>query len=395
MTRRGYEARWEIIGEPLGKGGQGIVYKVIDNNVVPRIQTILHEFKGTIKGLALQYSSEESDHSNTLLLQQVFERLQLRQTITALGALKVLHEPQNARDPALADKRLKNELRAMQMIQHPNIVKILDANEDEQWYVSRFYPGGTLFEESDLFKGDVTSALKAFRDLVSGVAEIHKAGMVHRDIKPHNIFIGDHGKLMLGDFGLIFFRDDDHSRISHTLENVGSRDWMPAWAQGLRIDEISPTFDVFSLGKVLWSMIAGRKILPLWYFEKPNNDLRRMFPDSPDMILVNELFSKCIVEEEDRCIPSAVELLTEVDKLILQLGHGGCALKDNPTRQCKVCGIGKYTIEVSGDERDIVSIQSFGFRPTGMRTFRICSCNHCGHVQIFKRTINDVPPAWK
>jgi len=64
---------------------------------------------------------------------------------------------------------------------------------------------------------------------------MHEAKLVHRDIKPGNIFIGKDGSFVLGDAGLVFFDDRDKSRLSGTFENVGTRDYMPGWAHSQRV----------------------------------------------------------------------------------------------------------------------------------------------------------------
>ena len=103
------------------------------------------------------------------------------------------------------------------------------------------------------------------RPLVEAVAALHEVKIIHRDIKPDNIFVTDNG-LVLGDFGIAHLEDKDNTRVSETYENVGSRDWMPPWAMGMRLDDVRPTFDVFGLGKVLWSMVSGKSKLRLWYY---------------------------------------------------------------------------------------------------------------------------------
>src|SRR6185436_16604940 len=128
--------------------------------------------------------------------------------------------------------------------------------------------------------------------LVEGVATLHRSKQVHRDIKPDNIFVASDGRLVLGDFGLVFFEDDGHTRVSDTFENVGSRDWMPLWAQSMRIDEVEPNFDVFCLGKTLWYMVNGGGKLLAWYFEDPKFDLGRRFPNRPEMRHMNILLGK-------------------------------------------------------------------------------------------------------
>ena len=80
----------------------------------------------------------------------------------------------------------------------------------------------------------------------------------------------------------------------------------------LRLTTIA-AFAAIYLGKLLWTMVSGRPVLNLWYFDRPENDLSGMFPDSPSSGLANQLLEKCVVENEEECLPSAVELLREVD----------------------------------------------------------------------------------
>jgi serine/threonine protein kinase len=201
----------------------------------------------------------------------------------------------------------------------PNLIKVLDADPAAEWYVTQYYPKGSLARNRDQFVGNLPAAVEAFRPLVAGVAKLHEAGLVHRDIKPENIFLGADDNLILGDFGLIFFADERHERLSGTVENVGSRDWMPGWAYTMKVEEVRPTFDVFSLGKLLWAMVSKYPKLPLWYFDRPNFSLERMFPESQYMYLGNQFFRKCIVEHETDCLPDAKALLEEVDQLLFSV----------------------------------------------------------------------------
>jgi len=136
---------------------------------------------------------------------------------------------------------MKNEIRALQGLNHPNIIRILDANLDRRWFVTEYFPERSLAEPKhrNKYKGRLIDALVAFRPLVAGVAALHARKLVHRDIKPQNIFVSPGRGLVLGDFGLVFFADEERTRVSDTLENVGSRDWMPAWAMGMRVEDLN------------------------------------------------------------------------------------------------------------------------------------------------------------
>ena len=214
-----------------------------------------------------------------------------------------------------------------------------------------------MTESSERFTGDLIGALRAIRPIVEGVAKLHQTGYVHRDIKPDNIFVGADHQLILGDFGLIHFEDQAHSRLSGTWENFGSRDWMPAWAMGKRIDQIRPTFDVFALGKVIWVMVSDSPILQLWYWQDERFNLEDRFPNSPKIRLAREIFKKTIVEREADCHSNASYLLKEIDSVLGVVDAGGDILAPDIRRNCRVCGRGN--LEMAIDE-DLNKIRNFG-----------------------------------
>src|SRR5262245_48152808 len=81
--------------------------------------------------------------------------------------------------------------------------------------------------------------------------------------------------------------------------------------------EIRPTFDVFSVGKVIWAMIAGQPRVPLCYIHEEHSELTKLFPDNGAMLWANELLNKCIVEKESQMkIQDAAALLKEIDVII-------------------------------------------------------------------------------
>jgi len=388
-----YEKRWEIV-KPLDAGGQGQVYRVFDKKKNDMEKNIFPKLEKSIMGLISDiYNIDKSAHAKqfTEAIKGIIELEHPHNNY----ALKVLHEINNESNGEKSEKRIKAEIEAMSKLKHPNLLKIIDYDVDNKWYVSTFYYLGTLKNHMDMFTGNVLKSLKAIRPLVEGVGEIHNNNLVHRDIKPENIFIDLNNKLVLGDFGLVFFIDSEKSRVTDTLENVGSRRWMPSWATDMRIEDIRKNFDVFSLGKLLWSMVSGKPMLRLWYFDDlnyPNLDLVNLFPEKNEMELLNALLSKCIVEHPSYCLSDANELLRKIDDLIQILDRGGDLIGDKIDRACKVCGIGKYRIVV---DKDYTALENFGMRAVSGSEFKIFTCSHCGHVQFFSFSNRESPPAWK
>ena len=379
-----YTERWEEI-EDIGEGGQGKVIRVLDKQKVRLDLRTLTE--------AIQHAQIMGKDRHRIMgvweeIRRGIVRIMRAENPVNHGALKILHTPNKARNFEDAEERLKRELEAMEQADHPNLLKVVDLNLAEKWFVSKYYPNGTLQDRSDWFTGHVERTLTAIRPIVEGVTTLHAKQIVHRDIKPENIFIDENEQLVLGDFGLVFFEDQEHTRLSGTYENVGSSAWMPPWAMYMLIEKVKPSFDVFSLGKTIWSMVSSKSLLPFWFYQKEEFNLETMFPDRPEMALLNDLLNKCIVEDEGNCLENAGLLLNEIDSLLSALRLGADPIS-NSERPCRVCGFGKYQLTV---DRNPTNTYNFGL---GRRsTFKIFVCNNCGHVQLFHCLGSDDPPGW-
>jgi serine/threonine protein kinase len=224
----------------------------------------------------------------------------------------------------------------------------------------------------------VLAALQALRPIIAALSKLHQQGIVHRDIKPKNIFLGRNHQLVLGDFGIVFFESGE--RATELLERVGSRDWMAPWAHtGMRVDDVKQNFDVFPLGKVLWSMISGRAILPFWYHRRREYDLAVTFPNDPAMHAANQILDRCIVEHEADCLSSAADLLLHVDAIVNMLSNGGQLLGNGVPRPCQACGVGHYQLARGRFEQVEIS-------GPDVQAIDVYTCDYCDHIQFFGRT---------
>ena len=373
---------WEII-KPLGEGGQGKVYLVRNCKQLDLSKEVLN-IANDIRELSAAVKEKEKVQKQSESFVRTLRQILDSENPLNLGAMKQLHKTEETSENQKAKTRMKKEIEALKSIKHPNIIEILDDNIRDGWFVGKYFPKGPISKHRELFQGRLLFCLQALRPLIHAVSTMHKAeflrtALIHRDIKPENIFISDNGQLVLGDLGLIFYADGRHTRVSSTLENVGSRDWMPQWAMGMRIENIGPTFDIFCLGKLLWSMISGKPILRLWYWQREEFDVEKMFPKNPEIKWVRKIFEKCIVEDEKDCLKTADDLLELVDTLIYLIERNADIVEDGVERKCKVCGLGEYKYVVT-------DARNFGISPVfkaGNKTFKIFTCDHCGNVQMF------------
>lgn len=388
MTLNTRKGRWLTVDD-LGGGGQGQVFLARDTERCDFDKDIWPLIRRAVQGV-VSIGSEPSVIASARQLAEALERYLIEKDAGQHSALKVIR-PEVIRDIS-GKARLNREIQVLQMEIHPNVIRLIDASQEEGWFVMNYYPMGNLgkAENKLLFKGDPLGALKAFRPLVEAVAALHKQGIVHRDIKPENIFVSVRG-LVLGDFGLVHFDDDSATRVSETYENVGSRDWMPGWAMGMRVEDVKPSFDTFCLGKVLWAMVSGKTKLPLWYFSKPQHDLAEQFPADERIRWINRILQGCVVEEESACFPSASELLDGIEEIIEILRRGGQVLRKEIDRYCQVCGHGRY-MAILNETTSTAAIHNFGLVPVGVPNWRIYRCTYCGHIQFFRDASHG--PAW-
>jgi serine/threonine protein kinase len=188
--------------------------------------------------------------------------------------------------------RFEREAKSLARLSHPNIVKVHDFGEHEgaPYLVMEYLPGGTLKS----LLGQPLPWAMAMRMLIPVARALifaHERGIVHRDVKPANIMISASGDPMLTDFGIAkLLENEDGKTLTGSGVGIGTPEYMaPEQGLGGAVDE---RVDIYSLGVVLYEMIAGRKPYtadtPLAVVLKQINDpLPRpkiYAPDLPDAV---------------------------------------------------------------------------------------------------------------
>ncbi|HKZ03330.1 MAG TPA: protein kinase, partial [Pyrinomonadaceae bacterium] len=166
--------------------------------------------------------------------------------------------------------RFVQEAKTASALNHPNILTIYEigGTDSTRFIATEFIDGVTLREHLAKSALKITDVLKIATQVASALAAAHSAGIVHRDIKPENIMVRSDGYIKVLDFGLAKLTeryaarrsaDSEASTLVETGPGVvmGTSTYMsPEQARGTQVDERS---DVFSLGVVLYEMVAGRR----------------------------------------------------------------------------------------------------------------------------------------
>jgi eukaryotic-like serine/threonine-protein kinase len=170
-------------------------------------------------------------------------------------AIKILHE-HYADDPEYLE-RFRREARAVARLSHPNIVTVIDrgSDEDRQFIVFEHIEGENL-KELVVRSGrlSVRRALELALGIADGLAFAHDHGLIHRDVKPQNVLLSREGEVKVTDFGIARSLHVEHG-VTQTGTVLGTGEYLaPEQASG---KQVSPATDVYSLGVVLWELLAG------------------------------------------------------------------------------------------------------------------------------------------
>jgi serine/threonine-protein kinase len=177
-----------------------------------------------------------------------------------LVAVKILRDQYASH--AGFSSRFENEARAAALISHPNVIQVFDfGHEDRTEYIVMQYVGGPSLKDYMRDEGPLTvdEAVSFTRQILDGLAAIHEAGIIHRDVKPQNVLLTDTQQIKLTDFGIARLGSGS-TGLTESGTAIGTAAYMaPEQASG---SDVTPASDLYSVGVILYEMLTGRLPFP-------------------------------------------------------------------------------------------------------------------------------------
>ena len=203
-------------------------------------------------------------------------------------ALKVMAE-RYAEDGEFVE-RFRREAQAAARLNHPNIIAVYDRGEaDGRPYIAMEYLQGRTLKQVIQKEGPLPPerAIAIAMQVLAGLRYAHEHGVVHRDVKPHNVLVGDDGRIKVTDFGIAHAGDPQMTEVGSI---VGTAQYLsPEQARGR---SVGPQTDIYSLGVVLYEMLAGRVpfegdssvAIAMQHVSDEPPPLRALAPDVPESL---------------------------------------------------------------------------------------------------------------
>jgi serine/threonine-protein kinase len=232
-------------------------------------------------------------------------------------AIKILND-KHANDDQFIE-RFRREAKNAAGLSHPSIVSIYDRGEAEgTYYIAMEFLDGRTLKELIISRGPtpIRIAIDYTRQILAAIGFAHRNGIVHRDIKPHNVVVDAEGRLKVTDFGIA---RSGASQMTEAGSIIGTAQYLsPEQARGAPVDQRS---DLYSVGIVLYEMLTGRvpftgdtpleiAMRHLSAIPTPPSELRSDVPPDLDLVVLRALAK----DPEDR-YQSAEEMAADLARV--------------------------------------------------------------------------------
>src|SRR5215831_18073320 len=293
---------------------------------------------------------------------------------TRLGrkaALKFL--PAHFMNDKASVRRFEREARAASALNHPNIITVYEVGQSHSrhFMASEFVEGATLRQHFKAGPMTVAQVLDVAIQVASALAAAHAAGIIHRDIKPENMMLRPDGLIKVLDFGLAKLVETQALSTNSGARTLVNADTDPGTVMGTvaymspeqaRGQKVDPRTDIFSLGVVIYEMIAGRAPFEgetashviVSILEKEPAPLFRSSPDVPSEL--ERIVSKALAKDKDERYQTVKDLLIDLKRLKQRLDVEAEFQHSGPSEWIRDSGVSRS----SGEERsrDTVTIDS-------------------------------------
>ncbi len=218
--------------------------------------------------------------------------------------------------------RFEREARAAASLNHQNIVRVINlgTHEGRPYMVTELVKGQTLKEALNVRgKFSFMEACDIMYQLCSAVLHAHEHGVIHRDIKPQNVFIMADGTIKLGDFGIATFQHD--ARITRSEVVVGSVHYLaPEISKGE--SQASPQSDVYALGITFFELITGRVpfddesavTVALKHIKEKFPSPKKYNPKTP--VVIEKIIEKACRKDPSDRYQSAFEMRVDIERIL-------------------------------------------------------------------------------
>ncbi|VAH38349.1 unnamed protein product [Triticum turgidum subsp. durum] len=239
----------------------------------------------------------------------------------AVKAVRKPHHPCSPEKAAAARRSVERELAALRRVQgRPHVMRLLDvlASRSTVYLVLELARGGTLLSAMDeRGRFDEPTARRLFVQLVSALAHVHSRGVFHRDVKPENLLLDEHGDLKLTDFGLCVLADRHLGADGLAATRCGSPAYVApeilykkrydaggvdVWSSGVALFSLTAGYLPFNDGNLMGmyrKIFSGRFRCPRWFSPELHSLIGRMLdPDADTRINIGEIMEHPWVQQD-------------------------------------------------------------------------------------------------